>query len=438
MRRTIPMVCLVIGVLLIGWSLPAAGSGGGGRWSEQDPAYQDEDLLDVLRDVGVLGEESYKKAKQRLAPRLSTALRPCVELIGTYTFFNDMPEDEVLQYPGSPDKERGFALRKAAFGLQGRVFYDWLGMKLTASAEQQQDGTLAFGLENAYLQARFRPQAWKSPGFVPEFGAHLGAMKIPFSRQNLASEPQMQFINRAVVVEEIDIRRDLGATLDAGVALGEETAEIRLRAGVFNGQGYKVYAADNNNEPMYVVRAVVDLLGPMAAGEGDLSQTTLLGALWDADFRMRKPRVSVGGSFLQNDDIDRTVTAWGVEAEFRWMGLSLLGEYIATEYDYDLSVDVVGDVRTSRWNADGWYLQGGLFVWPRRVELVCRYEEYRIDLLNRTSDEAKIALLTGGVNVYLTRKNNLKLMANYIHRYEKKGFPELDNNSMTVGVSLIF
>jgi len=432
------MACLAVGVLLIGLSLPAAGSGGGGRWSEQDPAYQNEHLLDVLRDVGVLDEEAYERAKQKLSPRLRTALRPCVELIGTYTFFNDMPEDEVLQYPGSPDKERGFALRKASFGLQGRIFYDWLGMKLTASAEQQKDGTLAFGLENAFLQARFRPEAWTRPGFVPEFGAHLGAMKIPFSRQNLASEPQMQFINRAVVVEEIDIRRDLGATLDAGVALGDETVAVRLRAGAFNGQGYRVYAADNNSKPMVVVRAVVDLLGPMAAGEGDLSQSILLGALRDADFRMHKPRVSLGASFLQNNDIDRTVRAWGVEAEVRWMGLSLLGEYIATEYDYDLTVDTVGDVRTRRWNTDGWYLQGGLFVWPRRVELVCRYEEYRIDLLNQTSDEARIALLTGGVNVHLTRKNNLKLMANYIHRSEKKGFPQMDNDSMTVGLSLLF
>lgn len=423
--------------LLIGSPFPAVGSGEGPRSSAQNSASQEEDLLDVLRDVGVLSGEAHEKAKESLSKRPGVAARPSVELIGTYTVFNDMPEDEVLQYPGSPDKERGFAVRKASFGFQGRVFYDWLGIKLTASAEQEEDGTLDFGLENAYLQARFEPTGWKSRGFVPTFGAHLGAMKIPFSRQNLTHEPQMQFINRAVVVEESDILRDLGGTLDAGVDLGEETVQVRIRAGAFNGRGNKVFSADNNTKPMYVLRAVVDFLGPMAAGEGDVSPSILLGALWETDFRMRRPCVSLGASFLQNNDIDRTVRAWGVEGEFRWMGLSLLGERIATTYDYDLTVDVVGDVKTSRWDTDGWYLQGGLFVWPQRVELVCRYEEYRIDLLNQISDEAKVALLTGGVNVHLTPKNNFKLMANYIHRTEKKGFPDLENDSMTLGVSLI-
>lgn len=437
MKTRTRLARLAVVALLIGSPLPAAGSGQGLRSTAQNPA-SEEELLDVLRDVGVLSEATHREAKESLSKRLDVTVRPSVELIGTYTAFNDMPEDEVLQYPGSPDKERGFALRKASFGFQGRMFTDWLVIKLTASAEQEEDGTLDFGLENAYLQARFEPTRWKKPGFSPAFGAHLGAMKIPFSRQNLTHEPQMQFINRPVVVEEIDILRDLGGTLDAGVDLGEEAVQIRVRMGAFNGRGNKVYSADNNTKPMYVVRAVVDFFGPMPAGEGDVSPSILLGALWETDFRMRRPCASLGASFLQNNDIDRTVRAWGVEGELRWMGLSLLGEQITTEYDYDLTVDVVGDVKTSRWNTHGWYLQGGLFVWPQRVELVCRYEEYRIDLLNQTSDEAKIALLTGGVNVHLTAKNHFKLMANYIHRAEKKGFPDLENDSMTLGLSLIF
>jgi hypothetical protein len=405
---------------------------------QQDPSLQEGELLDVLYDIGAIDKEAYTKAKERMKPVFRTALQPYVEFIGTFSPMNQTPEDDVLEYPGGPDKERMFSIRKAAFGLQGPIFHEWLKLKLTASAEQQDDGTLEFDLEDAYLQAAVSPAWLSTEDFVPTLGVHFGAMKVPFSRQSLTAEPRMQIINRAVVVEEFEFRRDIGATLDAGFAIGGRVATVTLRGGAFNGQGNRVYSADNNEKLLYVTRIRVDLLEQMGPGEGDLSPHCAVHDLVALQLEPVRPALSFGSSFFQNNDIDRTVRSWGIDGELRWMGFSLLGEYIKTEYDYDLAQDVVGDVKASRWDTDGWYVQGGVFLWPRLVEIVFRYEEYRIDLLNQTSDEARLALTTTGLNLYLTRKNDLKLMADYIHREESKGLPSLGNDTFTLGVSLVF
>ena len=428
-----PVYALIAAALLSVLSIPA---GAGAEWpEEEDPALQNAEVIDVLRDVGVLDAEEHREARKRLSRRLSTAIRPTVEFIGTYTALNEMPPDQIITFPGSSEKERGFAIRKTAFGLQGRLFYEWLRFKVTASAEQKPDGTLEFGLENAYLDASFTPESRKGTNFVHTHGLTFGAMKVPVTRQILTKEPMLQFINRAVVVDEIEIYRDVGATLNARYCFGGDRAVIQVRGGAFSGQGHRVYSPDNNDSLMYVARVRVDLLSPMAPGEGDPRPASVLRQLLGGDLSLEEPQLSLGGTFLQNNDIDRRVRTWGLDGEVRWMGLSLQGAYLRNNFRPDPSQDITDPILAEEWETWGWYLQGGIFVWPRLVELAARYEEYTTDLLNQLIPERKIAHTTLGLNVHLAGRHRLKAMVNYVRRDERHGLPQIDDDTVTLAVS---
>jgi hypothetical protein len=416
---------------------------GSQAWAEnfmdeaQAPELKDLEILDALLESGAMNQEAYDKAKDRLAKKTATALRPTGELMVTYTPWNQMDYDEIIEYPGGPEKERGFALQKAAFGLQGRVLYDWLSFKLTASAEQQKDGTMIFGLENGYFRI-FPTYDVGSDGHRMGHGFTFGAMKIPFTRQNLTSETNLQFVRRAMVIEEVDITRDIGMTFDAKYNLADGLAVIDLRAGAFNGQGHRVYTTDNNDNLLYAARLRMDFFSPIANGEGDTRETYLSQAGIDQMLSIRGPQLSIGGSFMQNNDIDRVVKAWGIDAEFRWFGLSLLYEYVKSSFEPEYAENLTNDLLADEWETTGWYLQGGYFIWPRHIEVAVRYDEYHLDLLDDISDERILSDTTFGLNLHLATKHRLKFMANYIMRGELEGMPEIDNDSITLLTSLHF
>lgn len=404
----------------------------------QDPAAQDAELLDALQDAGALTEAQVQATKKSWKDDLASALKPTADVIVAYTPWNEMKYDEVISYPGSPDKERGFAIREASFGLDGRIYYDWLRFRITASAEQQDDGELAFGLEYAYIKTVFTPKKFRGTSFEPTHGFTLGAMKVPFSRQLLTSESKLQFINRAMVLDELGSYRDIGLTFDASYFVADGLFNVYLNGGAFNGQGHRVYAADNNDDLLYAARLRFDLLSPMKSGEGDTRASFLTEKGLNKQLSIHGPQLSIGGSFRQNNDIDRMVRSWGGDAEFRWMGISVSGEYVWTRYEPDLAEDVTGDAIADEWETEGWYVQGGFFVWPKHLEVAARYEKYTLDLLTDIADERVLANTTVGINFHVARGHGLKLMANWIQRAELEGLPELDNDSVTIQASAQF
>jgi hypothetical protein len=436
-RNTTIVGFLSFVVLVFAHSLSAAGPGSGLLEQEEDPAHQHDDVLDVLHEVGVLDDEAHAEAQKKLDQKLSTSIRPTVEFRTTYTPMNETPEDEVVEYPGGPERERGFAVREVDFGFHGRLFYPWLTFKLTAGAEQEQDGELDFGLEEAYLRSFWSPSYLRTEDFGASFGLHLGAMKIPFTRQLLSKEPSMQFINRAVVMDEVEIYRDIGGTLDTRFESADRFATLTIRGGAFNGRGQRSFDADNNDGLLYVARARLDLIAPMSPGEGDLRPDNVLWGLIDNTFSLDEPLVSFGASFLQNNDVDRTVRSWGVDGEIRWMGLSIQGEYLFTDDDFQDN-DITPDPNFDSKETSGWYIQGGFFLWPRILEVALRYEEYTRDVPSSVEGEQTFGLTTVGLNVHFASRHRLMYLINYIHRAELEGLPELDNDSVTMMVSLYF
>jgi hypothetical protein len=407
-------------------------------WYEQDPDMSAMDLLELLRAEGVINQEQFMDLEKLYAKPAFYGIRPTGSLLVAYTPYNQMKPEETIDYPGSPADERNFRLRKLSFGLVGRAYYDWLTFKLTGDVSADDNGEYAFGPDEAYVRFRYVPETLRGSLFEPAHGMTAGVMKIPFSRQNLVSTHQLQLINRAMVIDEMPIRYDVGATFDLDYSIYFDWARLMINAGAFNGRGDHVYAADNNQNLMYAGRLRVDLINPMRPGEGDLRPR-----YWPNVYLARAPEtggpsLSLGGSLLQNNDLSQVAKAWGADAEFRWYGFSVSAEAIGTKYEQDLGQNLVDNQYAQDWETFGWFVQGGAFVWPRWVELAGRYEEYRMDLVDQTLPERKLATATAGVNVHLAGKHGLKVMANYNWRAELKGLPEMDNDSVTVQAGLAF
>ncbi|MCB9476666.1 MAG: hypothetical protein H6684_08975 [Deltaproteobacteria bacterium] len=410
---------------------------------ESDPALGDLDILDELRAANVIDEATYETARRKVARKRLSALHPTGTVLVAYTPENETEYDDFTTYPGSPDEERGFWLNKADLGLEGSVIFPWLSTKLILDSKSNDDGSIGVRVDQASIKAAVTPNSMKDDPVVPKWGLLVGAQKIPFSRQSNKSTGQLQFISRSVVVSEMPIRYDIGATLlqkyklqDA--ANGKEWANFTIDAGIYNGRGDHVYVNDNNDDSMVALRASVDLFGTMAPGEGDLMPRYWPHKLAANDPESLWPKLSLGFSYLNNKDIDRDVTAIGYDAEFRWSGLSVQYERIHTLYEPDLGEVTVADTLADDWETDGWYVQGGLFIIPRHLELAARYEEYMLDLQTDLDDKRVVSATTYGVNLHLATKHRLKLMANWVERGELEGMPEIDNDTFTVQGALSF
>lgn len=173
-----------------------------------------------------------------------------------------------------------------------------------------------------------------------------GQYKTPFSREYLMSITIVETVDRALVVDGLSPKRDIGL-----MAEGEAGSYATLSAGVFNGEGQN--SLQNRDSTVMVVTRLV--LRPIAA-------------------------IQLAGNVASYSSDS---TRYGVEAGFDVRGFSVRSEYI-------------GQSRHNRSPDDsGWYVLATYRVLPW-VQLVARQEDFRQLSINKTrlSDGT-----TGGVNV---------------------------------------
>lgn len=178
-----------------------------------------------------------------------------------------------------------------------------------------------------------------------------GQFKVPFGRQELTSSGNQQFVDRSIVSTAFALGRDIGLEL-SGVALG---GQLEWRAGVFNGAGRNVTANDDN-KLQADARVSWQPLGTVKLTEGDLEASSkplfALAAQLERNGR-------VGGSNLLWDK-------WGTDAVWLWKGLFLFGEFFRAEHSPESGPKL---------RREGWNLQAGYALVPKRLELAWRYAE---------------------------------------------------------------
>ena len=385
---------------------------------------QQDDVVaqDDRQSVGATSHEASVDTKDSDADvdNSSLHIRPVAELQVTYTMLNQAKVEDIVSYPGGPARERGFALRDLAFGAEGEwgehIYYE-----VAAGADASNDGTLAFGAEDAYVGGRYEVAgAWTVGHSI-----RAGAMKVPFSRQAVNSRYKLQLINRATVVHEIDIRRDIGVAVDGAYSNSSGSVGVYATAGAFNGVGHQVYAADDNNKPMLAGRLVVQLLSQRSTQEGDNRSSA----------EREELHIAIGGSGLYNPALAQTQRGFGAELAVHGYGASLQGEYIKFSATSEFASVAAPIVNLGDYGQTGYYVQGGYYVLPQTLEIAARFGEFQRTFPSDVLLAQTMRQIEGGAAYHFADSHGLKLLLNYIHRMEVSGLEDLRNDTLTLQLS---
>jgi phosphate-selective porin OprO/OprP len=423
-------VFLLIGVIL--WAL-----------SRQEASAKT--LEDVLKEKGVITEEDYKEVTKvktfdyKLGKgftfttpdeKYQLTLGGRMQFRYTFTDFqvNSSTKSDTSQWDAKRIRmiAQGFAYSK---DLTYLLEFDPRAYASSASK----------GLVNAYMNYKL----------IDEAQITVGQFKTPFARQELISDGALQFVDRSIVVDAFKNSYDIGAMLNGKIAGGL----AYYYAGVFNGAGQTSTRSTNDN--LFVARAVVNPLGDFSNYEADLETSPKpllsIGANYfrntvnktAAALDITNPNYAaaasasspgsggwLGRSFNKtgfaatNDKLD--VDSYGADLAFKWMGLSLQGEYLLGQAEAQSNGHLL--------RAQGFYAQAGYTVIPKKLEVAFRYSYLDPD---RTVTKDLVTETTGAVSYYFN-KHNLKLQADVSDIHDQAKGTYIDDMQYRVQAQIIF
>jgi phosphate-selective porin OprO/OprP len=372
-------------------------------------------LEDVLKEKGVITEEDYKEV---------TKSKPFDYKLGKGFTFTTADEKFQLTLGGRMQFRYTFIDND---GATRRDTSQWDAQRIRLSAQgYAYSKDLTYKLEFDPRELAKSPSskglvdAWLNYSLIDEAQIKVGQYKTPFSRQELTSDGALQFVERSPVVTNMKPSYDIGAMLNGKIANGL----AYYYAGVFEGAGQSSVRNPNNNNNMFVARAVVNPLGDMPYDEPDFDKTA-------------KPLLSIGANYFRNTVVktaaaldiatfnyaagagwlgsnsgkgfnkagfaaanDRLdVDSYGADLAFKWMGLSLQGEYILGQAEAQSNGNLL--------RAQGFYAQAGYMILPKTLEVAFRYSYFDPD---RDVVNNNVTEQIGAVSYYFN-KHNLKVQA---------------------------
>lgn len=396
-------------------------------------------LEDVLKEKGVITEEDYKEV---------TNVKPFDYQLGKGFTFTTQDEKFQLTLGGRMQFRYTFTdfdintstksdtsqwdAKRIRFIAQGYAYSKDLTYKLETDLRAYASDTKK-GLVEAQMSYKL----------IDEVQFKLGQYKTPFCRQELTSDGTLQFVDRSPVVDAFKHGYDIGAMLNGKIANGL----AYYYTGVFGGAGQTSTRSTNDN--MFVARAVVNPLGDMAYSEADLDGST-------------KPLLSIGANYFMNTlnktggSLDNTISnfaassgwlgkgfkktgyaatndkldveSYGADLAFKWMGLSLQGEYLLGQAESQRTIT------KNLLRAQGFYAQAGYMIIPKTLEVAFRYSYLDPD---RDVANDLITEQIGAVSYYFN-KHNLKLQADVGNIHTQTSTTPTDDMQYRVQAQIIF
>ncbi len=206
--------------------------------------------------------------------------------------------------------------------------------------------------------------------FTEAAALRIGQFKVPFSQESLTSSADLDTINRARPVLKLAPGQDIGASgRDIGAAIFGRTAILEYTLGVFNGAG--INKADTNEQKDWAGRVLVH----------PASFLTFGASVYDG--------VYSATSAVPGEKRDRA----GLEMAVLTGPLSFRGEYIRASDGTILK--------------EGWYLQGGYFFLPKKLQGIVKVDSYNPDT---SAESVRTSQWTAGLNWLFSSRT--KLMVN--------------------------
>lgn len=286
----------------------------------------------------------------------------------------------------------GFDIRRARFDINGAITEHW-----------EYDLYTEFATNVKVLDA-FTAYRFNNPLKIT-----VGQFKVPFSLESITSDSQLQFIDRAQVVEALSSRtkdvlgnnigRDIGAQLSGSFIKLDDRYLFDYSLGMFNGAGYDV-SSDNNKNKDIAGRLVIHPLKNLDLGADIYKGQDI-------------PAATTKAPTPETQTRDR----YSIDAKYITGQLSVTAEY-ANGTD--------GNIKK-----DGWYLAAGYYLVAKKLEAVARYDTFdasKASLTDRTN------WYIGGLNYYFNTWSRLAL--NYSYRREEG--PQIKNNLLSAQVQIQF
>jgi phosphate-selective porin len=261
-----------------------------------------------------------------------------------YTF-TDNDEDSGLKNTSS------FEMRRVRLIISGTALNKEFAYKLQTDFVGKNDGEGGRepNLRDAYIQ-------WQPCDDAS--GIRMGQFKTAVSRQFNTDSSALQFVERSAVSDYFDLGRQNGAmafgTFADGMVYGS--------AGIFNGEstGEGINRPGVDTKHTAVLSARVNPLGKMNVyEEGDID--------WSEDAAL-----SFGAAYAysQFNDVSENVTddtdahTFSFDGDFKYRGWSANAEFFYQSVRPDVA---------EKSEPLGFYVQGGYFLTPKKLELAARY-----------------------------------------------------------------
>jgi len=312
---------------------------------------------------------------------------------------------------GDPAERGGFRLRRARFGLEGKL-YDRVPFKITAELSSDARGVTRIN------DAWFGYDKWKS------FQFFAGARNVPFSRSAILDSGKSAMIERPLAVRTMAPFRQLGMSAEGHLWKGA----LNYALGVYNGlersdrffEGYTENSALLGNRfdgLTYAGRLESQPLGPLGSSIEDLKKGPF--------------RVGVGASFFFSNGGTRDILGAGGDVLLHSHGFHLLGELISNHASpHDVPTQPTTQISTVQSLAAIGEI--GYVLVKNRLAVNARIEW--LDPNTSVKDEADSWLLSGGL-AYHVLHDFLKAQLDFTHRQEIHG-SSLKNDSLVFQLQL--
>jgi phosphate-selective porin len=283
-------------------------------------------------------------------------------------------------------------LRRARINVNGKFaehFEFKLEMELAGSLSEAT--ALRAQLTDGYIQ-------WSQ---YDEARVRVGQFKTPFGYEQLAYDPSLMTIERSLTNDRLTLSRQVGVQL-AGDLLDKR---LSYAGGVFNGTSVNT---DQNDDSRFLIVGRVSGV----AWEGQwMGQETKWTLGTNAFFSDDKSVTAMAADYLLDSTPGGTVDnifsgnrrGFGADTQLVVGPFNLAAEYLSQTFRPSDRLPL------HEFEADGYEIQAGYFVLPKRLQLVAKYE-YFDPIINRHggSSENRIA----GLNYYV-KGDDIKLQLNY-------------------------
>ena len=312
---------------------------------------------------------------------------------------------------GDPAERGGFRLRRARFGLEGKL-YDRVPFKINAEFGSDTKGSAR--LHDAW----FGYDKWKS------FQLYAGARNVPFTRSSILDSGSGAMIDRPFAVRAMVPFNQLGMSAEGHLWKGA----LSYALGVYNGlersdrffEGYTENAALLGNRfdgLTYAARLESEPLGPIGGTVEDLQKGPF--------------RIAMGASFFFSNGGTRDLLGAGGDVLLHSHGFHLLGEFISNHSSpHAIPTQPTSQISTVQSLAAIGEI--GYVLVKRRLGVNARFEW--IDPNTSVDDEADSWIAGGGLSYHVLH-DFLKAQLEFTHRQEIHG-SSLKNDSLVFQIQL--